>query len=166
MIDLNPDLNLFPTQVGIELGIFFASYGVLNKVLFKPYLELVHARNAKSTELKEKTAQQKIEADKFQLDYENFMKVQRKEVSHWLDEEKKKVADEERAIIEEARNKVAKELAVTRKVAEEQLDIAKKELVPLIEDFSSKIVAKLTGKKVTISSAGVGAKKEVEETLS
>jgi predicted DNA-binding protein (UPF0251 family) len=93
------------------------------------------------------------------------MKVQRKEVAHWLDEEKKKVADEERALIEEARNKVAKELAASRKAAEEQLDIAKKELLPLVGDYSSKIVAKLTGKKVTISSAGVVAKKEIEETL-
>ncbi|MFM8270437.1 MAG: hypothetical protein ACKN9V_09645 [Pseudomonadota bacterium] len=166
MIDLNPDLNLFPTQVGIELGIFFASYAVLNKVLFKPYLALVHARNAKSTELKEKTAHQKTQADKFQADYDSFMKTQRKDVSHWLEEEKKKVADEERAIIEEARNKVAAELASSRKAADDQLDIAKKELVPLIEEYSSKIVAKLTGKKVTISSSGIAAKKEIEETLS
>lgn len=165
MIDLNPDLNLFPTQVGIELGIFFASYGVLNKVLFKPYLALVHARNAKSSELKEKSAQQKVQADKFQTEYEAFMKTQRKDVSHWLDEEKKKVADEERAIIEEARNRVSKELAASRKAAEEQLDIARKELLPLVGDYSSKIVAKLTGKKVTISSAGLTSKKEVEETL-
>lgn len=165
MIDLNPDLNLFPTQLGIELGIFFASYGVLNKVLFKPYLELVHARNAKSTELKEKSAHQKAEAEKLNIEYEAFMKAQRKDVAHWLDEEKKKVADEERAIIEEARNKVAKDLAASRKEADEQLDIARKELLPLVGDYSSKIVAKLTGKKVTISSAGVTAKKEVEETL-
>jgi len=165
VIDLNPDLNLFPTQVGIELGIFFASYGVLNKVLFKPYLALVHARNAKSSELKEKSAQQKVQADKFQTEYEAFMKTQRKDVSHWLDEEKKKVADEERAIIEEARNRVSKELAASRKAAEEQLDIARKELLPLVGDYSSKIVAKLTGKKVTISSAGLTSKKEVEETL-
>ena len=165
MIDLNPDLNLFPTQVGIELGIFFASYGVLNKVLFQPYLELVRARNAKSTDLKEKSAQQKVQAEKLQTEYDAFMKVQRKEAAHWLDEEKKKVADEERALIEEARNKVAKELAASRKAAEEQLDIAKKELLPLVGDYSSKIVAKLTGKKVTISSAGVVAKKEIEETL-
>jgi len=165
VIDLNPDLNLFPTQVGIELGIFFASYGVLNKILFKPYLELVHARNAKSTELKDKSAQQKVQAEKLKTEYEAFMKTQRKDVAHWLEEEKKKVADEERTIIEEARNKVAKELAASRKAAEEQLDIAKKELLPLIGDYSSKIVAKLTGKKVTISSAGVVAKKEIEETL-
>ena len=157
MIDLNPDLNLFPTQVGIELGIFFASYGVLNKVLFQPYLELVRARNAKSTDLKEKSAQQKVQAEKLQTEYDAFMKIQRKEVAHWL--------DEERALIEEARNKVAKELAASRKAAEEQLDIAKKELLPLVGDYSSKIVAKLTGKKVTISSAGVVAKKEIEETL-
>lgn len=165
MIDLNPDLNLFPTQLGIELGVFFASYAVLNKVLYKPYLELVHARNAKSTELKAQSAIQKEQAVKLQADYDEFMKTQRKDVAHWLDEEKKKVAEEERKIIETARNQVAESMAKTKKATDEQIDIARKELLPLVGEYSSKIVAKLTGKKVSISSAGTSTKKEVEERL-
>ncbi|NBX83876.1 hypothetical protein EBQ90_12470 [bacterium] len=165
MIDLNPDLNLFPAQLGIELGIFFASYAVLNKVLYKPYLELVHARNAKSTELKAQSATQKEQAIKFQTDYEEFMKTQRKEVAQWLDEEKKKVAEEERKTIEAARAQVAESMAKTKKATDEQIDIARKELLPLVGEYSSKIVAKLTGKKVSISSAGTSTKKEMEERL-
>lgn len=165
MIDLNPDLNLFPAQLGIELGIFFASYTVLNKVLFKPYLEVVRARNAKSIDLRAKSAEQKTEAEKYQTEYENFMKTQRKEVAHWMEEEKKKVSDEERSLIEEARNKVAAQLAKERKEADEQLNIARKELLPLVGEYSSKIVTKLTGKKVALSSTGVSAKKEVEESI-
>jgi len=165
VIDLNPDLNLFPTQLGIELGIFFASYTVLNKVLFKPYLELVHARNAKTTDLKAKSAEQKEHTEKYLAEYENFMKAQRKEVATWSEEEKKKVSDEERAIIEEARNKVAAHLATERKAADEQLSIARKELLPLVGEYSSKIVTKLTGKKVALTSTGVTAKTEVEESI-
>jgi F0F1-type ATP synthase membrane subunit b/b' len=145
--------------------VFFAAFGVLNRFVFGPYLQVVKARNARTTELKAKTAHQKEEADKLQSEYETFMRAQRKDVAHWLEEEKKKVADEERTIIEEARNKVATHLAATRKQADEQYDIARKELLPLVGEYSSKIVAKLTGKKVTISAQGASANKEVEETL-
>jgi len=165
VIDLNPDLNLLPTQIGIQLGIFFASYTVLNKVLYKPYLELARARQAKSTDLKAKSAHQKEELQKFKEEYEVFMKKERKEVAHWVEEEKKKVAEEERAIIEAARNKVAKELAESQKQVEEQINIARKELLPTVGEISSKIVAKLTGKKVTISSGASTNKKEIEKTL-
>ena len=165
MIDLNPDLNLLPTQIGIQLGIFFASYTVLNKVLYKPYLELAKARQAKSTDLKAQTEHQKEETIKFQTEYDAFMKKERKDISHWTEEEKKKVADEERSIIEAARNKVAKELAESQKQAEEQLSIARKELMPTVGELSSKIVAKLTGKKVTIAAGASSNPKELEETL-
>lgn len=165
MIDLNPDLNLLPTQIGIQLGIFFASYTVLNKVLYKPYLELAKARQAKSTDLKAQSAHQKEETLKYQVEYDAYMKNERKEISHWMEEEKKKVADEERSIIETARNKVAKELAESQKQAEEQLAIARKELLPTVGELSSKIVAKLTGKKVTITMGTSPNKKELEETL-
>lgn len=165
MIDLNPDLNLLPTQIGIQLGIFFASYTVLNKVLYKPYLELAKARQAKSTDLKAQSAHQKEETLKYQVEYDAYMKKERKEISHWMEEEKKKVADEERSIIEAARNKVAKELADSQKQAEEQLSIARKELLPTVGELSSKIVAKLTGKKVTITTGTSPNKKELEETL-
>lgn len=165
MIDLSVDPKLFPTQLGIELGLFLASYVVLNKVLFKPYLEVIHARNAKSTELKAHTVEDKARAEKLKTEYEDFMKAQRKEVAHWVDEEKKKISEEERKIVEAARNKVAAELATSRKAADEQIDIARKELLPLVGEYSSKIVAKLTGKKVNISSAGLSASKELEKTL-
>ena len=165
MIDLSVDLNLLPAQLGIELGIFFASHTVLSKVLYKPYLEVIRARNAKSTDLKVKSAEQKQESEKLQDEYEVFMKAQRKEVSYWLEEEKKKVAEEEKQMIEEARNKVAQELAATRKAADEELNIARKELLPLVGEYSSKIVAKLTGKKVMLSISGVSSKKEIEETV-
>lgn len=165
MIDLSVDLNLLPAQLGIELGIFFASHAVLSKVLYKPYLEVIRARNAKSTDLKAKSAHQKQEAEKMRLDYETFMKAQRKEVSQWLEEEKKKVADEERSMIEEARNKVAAQLSASRKAVDEELGIARKELLPLVGEYSSKIVTKLTGKKVTLTSPSVTSKKEVEDTV-
>jgi len=165
VIDLNPDLSLALPQMGIHLGIFFASYTVLNKVLYKPYLELAKARQAKSTDLKAQSAHQKEETLKYQAEYDAYMKKERKEISHWTEEEKKKVADEERAIIEAARNKVAKELAQAQKQAEEQLAIARKELLPTVGELSSKIVAKLTGKKVTIHSGASPHKKELEETL-
>ncbi|NBX93840.1 MAG: hypothetical protein EB078_13160 [Proteobacteria bacterium] len=165
MINLSIDPQLFPQQLGIELGIFLASYTVLNKVLFKPYLDLVHARNAKSTELKAHTVEDRAKSEKLATEYEDFMRAQRKDVAHWVDEEKKKVSEQERALIEAARNKVAAELAASRKSADEQMDIARKELMPLVGEYSSKIVAKLTGKKVTISAAAASAGKEMEKTL-
>lgn len=170
MVDVISEFKLLFSPLGAVLTglvtlIFFATFAVLNRLVLGPYLKVVKARNAGTTELKAKTAHEKEEAEKLQAEYEAFMKAQRKDVSHWLEEEKKKVADEERAMIEEARNKVASHLSATRKQADEQFNIARKELLPLVGEYSSKIVAKLTGKKVTISSQGISAKKEVEETL-
>lgn len=145
---LVPDYTLF-----IQLGIFFASYFVMRALVFKPYLALLAERRAKTVGLKEKALHAREKAAKLQTDYEAHMKQERKKVAAWTDEERKKIADEERAIVEAARGEVAESLATSRAKILADTEQARRDLMPLVNEYSSQIASKLLGRKVNVVAA-------------
>ena len=159
---LLPDVTLF-----IQLGIFFACYFVLKFLVFKPYLALLNHRREKTIGLREKAVAASERTEKLRADYETFMRAERKKVAGWTDEERKKVSDEERRIVQEARDQVATDLAALRTRVATEVERARRELMPSVAEFSSQIASKLVGHKVRISptTAEAGKSPSTEPTV-
>ena len=146
--EIIPNFTLF-----IQMGLFFVCYFVLNHFVFKPYGALLEARHARTIGLKEKSIQDRERAEKFKLDYETFMRNERRNVAAWMDDERRKIAEEEKAILQKARGEVSQEMAQTRTKLAHDLQKARKELMPLVTEYSSKIASKLLAKKVDIGAS-------------
>src|SRR5262249_26626515 len=143
---LLPDFTLL-----IQLGIFIASYLVMRTFVFRPYLELLHARQAKTVGLKDQASAHRAKAQKLQQDYEAFMKAERKKVAEWSDAQRKLLTEEERAVVQKARADVGKELASLRSTVRSEYEAARRELLPHVADYSSQIASKLVGRTVKVS---------------
>ena len=152
---------LFWTQFGVQLGLFLLSFIVLKTLVFEPFLKLIHLREEKSHGLKEEAEKNREKAQKLKVDYEAFMKAQHKKTTEWLDAERKKVTEQEHAIVLAARNEVGQQLQGVRKQINEDLAKVRTELSPLIADFASRIATKLVGKAINISGDAGFAKKNL-----
>ena len=148
---LIPDITLF-----VQLGIFLATWFVLSYFVFGPYLKLLQARRDKTVGLKEKAHHASVKATKLQAEYETYMKTERQKIHGWLDQERSKVADEERNVISKARDIAAQEMNVAREKIQADTEQARRDLLPLAADFSSQIASKLVGQKVSISASASG----------
>ncbi|MBI4403182.1 MAG: ATP synthase F0 subunit B [Deltaproteobacteria bacterium] len=159
--ELIPDFTLF-----IQLGLFLACYWVLRTCVFGPYLRLLHLRHEQTLGLRQKAGGDKEQAEKLHAEYESFMKEERNKASAWLDEERKKIAEEERSIIQGSRTQVSEELKAFRIKIASECEKTKKELLPQVTDFASKIASRAIGQKVNVSeqSEGSAGKGHFEQT--
>jgi F0F1-type ATP synthase membrane subunit b/b' len=156
---LVPDITLL-----VQLGIFFATYFVLKTLVFKPYLELLNERKARTTGLKEQADRDRQQAEKLEVDYDTFIKAERKKVTAWTDDERKKISDEERGIVQAARDAVGKELEDLRVKIQTDTERARKELLPLVTEYSSQIASKLVGHKISVpAGTELSSKTKAEE---
>lgn len=155
---LVPDYTIF-----IQVALFFASYFVLNALVFKPYLALLKARREQTVGLKEAAERDHAQAEKLRADYEIFLKAEKKKIAAWSDEERKKVQDEERLQIQKARDLAAKSNEASRAVLEEETRKARKSLEANVNEFSSAIVSKMLGRSIQVSGTS-SAKKAALET--
>lgn len=146
MEDLIPNYTLF-----IQMGLFFASYLVLNQLVFKPYVKLIHAREALTVGLKQKAAEDKDAAQKFRTQYEAFVKEERKTLSAEIDQKRVQIAEHERTQLLAAREVAAKELSKSRETLKKDMEEARRALSSQVAEYSSQIVSKLVGKTVKVS---------------
>ena len=156
--------DLMPNQTAlIELGLFLLSFFILKYLVFDPYVKLIHLREAKTTGLKESAEKAKHEAEKYHADYDEFLKGERKKLNESVEDIRRKIGDESRAIISTARNKSVEKLEALRKQVDADTDRVRKELSPMVGEFSSKIASKLVGYSVNISGAAQKKSKNSEE---
>ena len=157
---LFPDYTLF-----IQLAIFLASFLVLRALVFKPYLQLLALRRERTIGLQEKAAKDMERAVKLEADYENFMRAERKRIAQWSDDERRKIAEDERRIVQSAREAAADELLAVRKKIATDAEQARRELTPLVNEYSSQIASKLLGRKVSVSVSAASGKHTEAETV-
>jgi len=162
MRELIPDFTM-----AIQTGIFFACWVVLHYLVFKPYLALLHARHAKTSGLRERAVADRERAEKLKVDYEQFMKAERKKVAGWTDNERRKVGEEERQIVQRARDEASKELQGLRARVTTEYEKARSELLPQVRDYSSHIASKLLGYKVNVpvSQADLNKASDAQSTV-
>ena len=143
---LIPDYTLF-----IQLGIFFGCYFVMKGFVFGPYLGLLAVRRAKTIGLREKALQARERTAKLQVDYEAHMKAERKKVAGWIEEERRRISDEERNAVQAVRDVVTKKLQLLRENVQTDVNRARRDLLPLVNEYSSQIASKLVGHPVHVS---------------
>ena len=103
----------------------------------------------------------KLKAEKLKADYENFIKAEHRTTSLWMDEERKKISEEEHRITQAARDDVGEKLNGLRKQINTDIEKARADLSPLISDFASRIASKLVGKTVSIAGIDSDLKKNL-----
>ncbi len=157
---LVPDFTLF-----IQMGIFFATYFVLNALVFKPYLALLKARREQTVGLRAAAERDREQSIKLQAQYETFMKTERKKVVAWTEAERKGVQDEERKTIQAARDLAAKANDIARAELEEEKQKARRSLETTVNDFSSAIVSKMLGRRVQVSGSAASKGESTESTV-
>jgi len=87
-------------------------------------------------------------AEKLHQEYDAFMTRERKEVATFTEEARVQAVEEERHIIQEARNRAAKEIEALQTNINRQVVAARSELIPQIGEYSSHIATKLIGRKM------------------
>jgi len=133
------------------MGLFLTSYGLMNGLVFKPYLKLLAKRRARTSDLVKQSEKARLRAAELQASVDHTLREERKKISAWLEEEKKRVSEEERQILSKARSEAAKEMDAARlKIAEEVAE-AKQKLAPMVQDYASQIATRLLGRKVVVS---------------
>jgi F-type H+-transporting ATPase subunit b len=137
----------------IELGLFLLSFVILKFLVFDPYVKLIHLRESKTSGLKHEAERARLEAEKYRADYDEFLKGERKKLNQMVDEERRKIADEGRGVIQASRGKAVEKLETLRKQVDSDSALVRKELAPMVTEFSSKIASKLVGFSVNISSS-------------
>ena len=151
----------FAIEFSIQLALFLSSLFVMNLLVFKPLLELIHIREQKTHGLKDAAEKAKLKAEKLKADYENFIKAEHRTTSLWMDEERKKISEEEHRITQAARDDVGEKLNGLRKQINTDIEKARADLSPLISDFASRIASKLVGNTVSIAGIDSDLKKNL-----
>ena len=151
----------FGIEFLIQLGLFLASFAVMKFFVFAPLMELIHIREHKTHGLKHEAEEAKQKAIQLKADYENLLKSEHKKTTTWLDEEKKKISQDEIKIVQAAQEQAAQKLEELRKQIDVEAGKARSELSPMISDFASRIASKLVGKTVNVSGVEKGLKKNL-----
>lgn len=153
--------NFLPDfTVVIQLGLFFVCYFFLKRFFFDPYTRLIEMREAKTTGLREKAHHSRETADKLKAEYETQMRAERRKFLAWQDEERKKLADEERHQVTAVRETAGAELKHLRDTVAVEMEKARKELGGSVADYSSQIASKLLGKKIAVTAASPESSKK------
>jgi F-type H+-transporting ATPase subunit b len=149
----------------IQGGIFWASYGVLRVLMFGPYLKLLETREQFTIALKEKAVLKREEAETLRQKYESTIRAERISAKKWGEEQRKKAVDNEKAIMQAARDDVAAKLrSVRERICKERVE-ARSVLTPKIISFASQIASKVTGQEVQIHETSSAAKAAFEAGL-
>ena len=163
---MSADVSVDKTILIIQAGIFLLSYGVLRKLVFGPYGQLLKERERKTTLLKQVAQRQMHEAVKTQERYEEFIKAERRKIQRWVEEERKQVSEEEKRIVQSAREGANAKLAALRVRLAQEVVETRKALLPKTAEFASQLASAILGRNVTVSSKTGSEKGREEAALS
>lgn len=146
----------------IQLGLFFVCYFVLNRFVFAPYLRLLEERKAKTVGLKEQAEKDKLKAQELKVAYESYLKEERRKLGAWYDEEKKGIEEVAKKQIEAARGEVSSHLKKQKEVQEGETRQVVSELEAKVPEYTSQILEKILGKKISMTLKSMVSDKEIE----
>lgn len=158
---LYPDLTII-----YQMLIFMAAYFVLSSLVFKPYLELLEARHARTDGLKQKAAEHAEQAIGFKEKYEAYVKTEKVQIAQWTETQRKQISSEEMEILGESRKQVAVQLDEIRSKTKQELLAAQNELFPLAPEIAASVSTKLLGKEIEIRVGKTSSDLQSGETIS
>ena len=116
----------------------------------------------------EKAKESAQEAVALKEKYTSFLDGEKTKISTWVDGERRKLSDEERTILQAAREKSKAELEANRAKVIQESEKARQTLKPLAAEFASEISKKIfaEGKAVPTESFHLRPKQETSKTMS
>ncbi len=158
---LIPDSTLL-----IQMALFFVAFGLMNGLVFKPYLKLLALRRSRTSDLVKAAEKAKLRAQELQATVDGALRDERTKINSWMDDEKKKISEEERQLLVCARNTAASELETARATINEDVNQARQKLAPLVQEYASQIATRLLGRKViAAASTSRGVSSEAEQRI-
>lgn len=157
---LLPNYTMF-----IQMGIFVLSWTVIHFLVIRPYSRLFHKRHEATDGLRERAHAARDQATKLKGEYEEYMKQERKKIASWMEDEKRKIVEEQLKITQQARNEVADLLQKAQFDIKRDIEKTKKELLPRISEYSSEIVNKLVGNKIQLTISNDFSESEAEPVV-
>lgn len=139
------------STIVIQIGLFFTAYGLMNHLVFKPYLSLLKIRRGRTSDLVKQAGKDRLRAQELTVSVDHALREERKKINQWLDDEKKKISEEERLILSKARQQASLELETARVKIGEEVAEARQKLAPMVQDYASQIATRLLGRKVTVT---------------
>ena len=127
----------------VSAGIFVVMMVVLNKLLFQPYLAIVHERAAMTTGAADTAAATSQKADAVLADYQSKLAAARAEASAKRDELRASGAAEESRIVTAAREQAASALAEKRAGLAVQVAKAEQEIEARATELAGAIVGRV-----------------------
>lgn len=147
---MSADVSFDKSIFLIQAGIFAGSYFVLRGLVLGPYSILLKERVARSSLLKSKAHAEQEVALRMREEYEAFMRDERKGIQQWSDEERKNILDEERQIVQSARDGANSKIKGIRTRLEQEVTEVRKGLMPKAVEFASQLASTILGKKVVV----------------
>jgi len=109
MLAFPPDVTFL-----IELGSFFVLLFFMNRLMFRPYMDLLSERQSRSTGDQERARDQVAEAERLKARIEADLAKARAEAHEAVDSIRRRTKDEESHLFEQARAQAAERLAALR----------------------------------------------------
>lgn len=140
--------NLIPDEtIFIQLGLFFITYFVLKYLVFKPYLKLFEIRRLKTSGALEEAQNFANRANEIKANYEKKIFQERKKNVDTMLNEKGKIIEEGRVIINNAKKEAEEFLEKRIMEIKSNAEKIRIELSRSIPDFSKQIISKISQKR-------------------
>jgi F-type H+-transporting ATPase subunit b len=155
---------LIPDQTMlIQLALFMASYYVLRFLVFKPYIALLQERREKTLGMKERAQSDQSAADLYKTQYEEFLRGEKKKISEYSEAERRKIAEEEKRIIDQARASASKQQQAVAAALSAEFEQSRSELKGRVPEFASQLASKILGRKVQVQASATSRSARVKE---
>lgn len=138
----------FPPDISFvyQIVTFIILFAGLKTLIFDPMLQVIEERERRTAGAKHMAASLRGESDQQAAEYESKLQQVRVEVSAQTEIARKAIEEEERAILGDARNQSAAELAQLREQLMHQADEARQKLAGEARDLSRQMFERVVGR--------------------
>ena len=132
----------------IQLGIFLTLVGVLTPILFRPFQRVLSEREKKTTQLRTEASRLEALAGEDRSSYESRLDEARHAAARERDALRAEGKDEERTIIQGARDEVMETLGEARAELVTEETTVRNELATQRDALAVQLVEKILGRKL------------------
>lgn len=133
----------------IQLGIFFLAALAAGRLIFKPYLKMREARDARTDGARSEAASMTAEADASLESYESELGAARARANDERRKIRTEAATHQRELSEHTRGEIASATEAAEAKLRAETEAARAELLPKAADIGGQIAAQLLGREVS-----------------
>lgn len=157
--DLSPllfaagQVSIVPTfSILLQAVLFIAAYQVLRRVMFPPVLNVILERQKKIEQATKELVKLEEEGQQMELEYQEKIREARLKAQEIVSQARKEASEEEHTILDEAKQKSAKELYENTNKLEQNRQQIVDQFDKESEEMASEIASKLLGRSISTES--------------